>query len=79
MYHQLQSKFVSNINGLQQGMSLQITDYHDKLKELENAKSTVKTTKQSVQQLKHIDKPSFKLNPMRGMSFGKRIEKQYKW
>lgn len=79
MQQQLQSKFGSNLGGLQEGMSKQITDYQDKLKELENAKKTVQRTKQSAQQLKHIDKPSFKVNPMRCLPFGRRIEKQYNW
>ncbi len=79
MQQLLQSKFGSNLGGLQEGMSKQITDYQDKLKELENAKKTFKNTKQSAQQLKHIDKPSFKVNPMRGLPFGRRIEKQYNW
>ena len=68
MQQQLQSKFGSNLGGLQEGMSKQITDYQDKLKELENAKKTFKNTKQSAQQLKHIDKPSFQGKPYEGLA-----------
>lgn len=79
MQEQLQKKFGNNLGGLQQNMGKQITDHNDKLKELEKAKNTVKNTKTSAQQLRHADKPSFRVNPMRGMPLSKRIEKQFNW
>lgn len=74
---QLQQKFGSNLGGIQQSMSKQISDYQDKLKELKAATGTLKQSKQSLRQLKNINKPSFRVNPMRGLPFSKRIEKQW--
>ena len=74
---QLQQKFGSNLGGIQQSMGKQISDYQDKLKELKAATGTLKQSKQSLRQLKNINKPSFRVNPMRGLPFSKRIEKQW--
>lgn len=74
---QLQQKFGSNLGGIQQSMGKQISDYQDKLKEVKAATGTLKQSKQSLRQLKTINKPSFRVNPMRGMPFSKRIEKQW--
>ncbi len=41
--------------------------------------SNVSKTKQGLKGIRNIDKPSFKINPMRGKPFRKRIEKQYNW
>lgn len=79
MQAKLQNKFGNNLGGLQQNMGKQITDHNDKLKELEKGKNTIKHTKASAQQLRHADKPSFKVNSMRGMPLRKRIEKQFNW
>lgn len=74
---QLQQKFGSNLGGIQQSMSKQISDYQDKLNELKAATGNLKQSKQSLRQLKNINKPSFHVNPMRGLPFSKRIEKQW--
>ena len=39
----------------------------------------INKTKQGLKGIRNIDKPSFKINPMRGLPFWKRIEKQYNW
>lgn len=75
MQKNLQDKFGSNLGGIADKMSGQIKDWQDKQKDLEN----VKQTKKSLAQLKNTEKPSFKVNPMRGLPFWKRIEKQYSW
>ena len=74
---QLQQKFGSNLGGIQQSMGKQISDYQDKLKESKAATGTLKQSKQSLRQLQNINKPSFRVNPMRGLPFSKRIEKQW--
>lgn len=76
---QLQQKFGNNLGGVQQNMGKQINDYQSKIKEFKIAANTAKQTKESVSQLKNLNKPSFKINPMRGLPFSKRIEKQFSW
>lgn len=77
MQEQLQQKFGGNLAGIQQSMGKQISDYQDKLKEVKAATGTLKQSKQSLRRLKTINKPSFRVNPMRGLPFSKRIEKQW--
>lgn len=79
MQHRLQQKFGTNHSGLQAGMTKQIGEYQDKFKELENVKKAVRDTKQSAQNFKHTDMAAFRINPMRALPFGRRIEKQYNW
>lgn len=69
----LQQKFGSNLGGISQKMGDQIKTFQDKTKDI----STAKQTFQSFRHIKNIHKPSFKINPMRGLPFWKRIEKQY--
>jgi hypothetical protein len=69
----LQQKFGSNLGGISQKMGDQIKAFQDKAKDM----STAKQTFQSLRHIKDIHKPSFKINPMRGLPFWKRIEKQY--
>lgn len=69
----LQQRFGSNLGGLSQKMGDQIKAFQDKTQNINTAKQSL----QSLRQLKHINKPSFKINPMRGLPFWKRIEKQY--
>jgi len=69
----LQQKFGSNLGALSQKMGDQIKAFQDKAQNINTAKQSL----QSLRQLKHINKPSFKINPMRGLPFRKRIEKQY--
>lgn len=71
----LQEKFGGSLGGVADKMSGQIKAWQDKQKELDN----VKQTKKNLTQLKNTEKPSFKINPMRGVPFWKRIEKQYSW
>jgi len=74
---QLKQKFGSNLGGIQQNMGKQIADYQDKLKDVKKTTGTLKQSKQSLNRLKNINKPTFHVNPMRGMPFSKRIEKQW--
>ncbi len=76
---QLQQKFGANIGGVQQNMGKQINDYQDKIKKLQTNANSVKQTKQSIHQLRSLNKPSFRINPMRGLPLSKRIEKQFSW
>lgn len=69
----LQQRFGSNLGGISQKMGDQIKAFQDKKKDINTAKQTL----QSVRHIKNTHKPSFKINPMRGLPFWKRIEKQY--
>ncbi len=79
MQAQMQQKFGNNLSGVQQQMSSQITDYQEKIKDGKGAIVAIKETKQTAKQIRHIDKPTFKVNPMRGMPLRQRIEQQYNW
>lgn len=85
---QLQKQFGNNLGNVQQQMGQQIGDWQDqtqgiggKAKGLQQQVKTtttdLKDTKQSLTGLKHTQKPSFKINPMRGLPFRERIEKSY--
>ncbi|MBE9668118.1 hypothetical protein [Mucilaginibacter boryungensis] len=69
----LQQRFGSNLSGLSPKMGDQIKSFQDKTQNINTAKQSL----QSLRHLKHINRPSFKINPMRGLPFWKRIEKQY--
>lgn len=69
----LQQKFGNNLGGLSQKMGDQIKAFQDKTQSINTAKQTI----QNIRHIKNIHKPSFKINPMRGLPFWKRIEKQY--
>ena len=69
----LSQKFGGNLGLVSEQMSSQISQWQDKQKDL----TDVKQTKQSLQELRETGKPTFKVNPMRGLPFWKRIEKQY--
>ncbi len=56
-------------------MSSGISSWQEKQKEL----ADLKDTKNSIEKIGGTDKPSFKVNPMRGLPFKKRIVKQYSW
>jgi len=76
----LQQKFGSdNMGAISQNMGKQVGQWQDQMNGLKTAISNAKQTKQNLQQLAHTQKPSFKINPMRGLPFWKRIEKQYNW
>ena len=70
----LQQKFGKNLGGLQQQLGGEVTKWQDNA---QNLQGQLKETKQSLQSLRHTEKPSFKINKMRGLPFWKRIEKQY--
>lgn len=76
---QLQQRYGANLSGIQQKMGSQVQEYEKQLKQIQSAKNNVKRTKTSLINLTHPDKPSFKVNPMRGLPFFKRIEKQFNW
>lgn len=75
----LKAKFGSSLGAVGQNLSKQIVDYQSKAKDITGNISVAKQSTQFVKQLTDIDKPSFKVNPMRGLPFRKRIEKQLNW
>lgn len=79
MQTNLQKKLGGNMESVQQRMGGQIKEYQDNLNEAKKLKQTAKETKSSVLQVRNIDKPEFKINPMRGLPLSKRIEYQYNW
>lgn len=79
MQANLQKKIGGDLTGLQGNLGGQIKEYQESLKEAEELKKTVKETKASVKSLTKTTKPDFKVNPMRGLPFLKRIEQQYNW
>ncbi len=79
MQANLQKKLGGNLEPLQQNMGGQIKEYQDKLSEAKKLKQTAKETKSTIVQAKHIDKPDFRVNPMRGLPLSKRIEYHYNW
>jgi hypothetical protein len=79
MTAQLQGKLGSGLSTVQQNMAGQVKDYSDKLKDVKSLQSSIKQAKQSATQLKNIEKPAFKVNPMRGKPFMQRIERQFNW
>lgn len=76
----LQQKFGSGLGSVAQNVNSQITQYQDQLNGIKSSINDAKQTKRSLAQLKNTSKPSFKVNPMRGLPlFWKRFEKQYNW
>src|SRR6185437_8837395 len=75
----LQSKFGNNLGGVAQQMTSQINQFQQQANgitsDISNAKQTMQSAKQATHF--HIQKPSFKINPMRELPFWKRVEKQY--
>lgn len=76
MQKNLTEKFGSNLGGITDKMSGELKGWQDKQKQLTGS---IKDAKKNLSQVKNTDKPSFKVNPMRGMPFCKRLEKQYSW
>lgn len=78
---QLQQKFGSGLSNIQQNMSGQLSQWQEKTQgigsELHQAQTDIQDTKQVLTNLKKTEKLKLKLNPMRGLPFWKRIEKQY--
>lgn len=79
MQAKLQKKLGGNMEPLHQRMGGQIKEYQDHLNEAKKLKQTAKETKSTIIQTKHVNKPDFKINPMRGLPLSKRIEYQYNW
>jgi hypothetical protein len=75
----LKAKFGNNLGAVGQNMGKQIGDFQNKTKDITKGISEAKQSKQSIEQVKNIDNPSFKVNPMRGLPLSKRIEKQLNW
>lgn len=75
----LQKKLGGNLQPLQESMGGQIKEYQDDLNEAKKLKQTARETKSSFIQVRKMDKPDFKINPMRGLPLSKRIEYQYNW
>lgn len=75
----LQKKFGGNLSGLQENMGGQVKQFQANLNKVKSTKNTIKQSRQSLKQATNLNKPSFKINPMRGLPFGKRIEKQYNY
>lgn len=74
----LQEKLGGNIGQVQEQMNAQVSEWQDKTQgALAEAKQAKQQIKQTAQQAKSIQKPSFKINPMRGKPFWQRIEKGY--
>jgi len=62
--------FGENLGGVAKQLNSGLNNY-------KNGLNDASQSKQSLSQLKGIDKPSFKVNPMRELPFWKRVEKQY--
>ncbi|MBS1781030.1 MAG: hypothetical protein JST70_17020 [Bacteroidetes bacterium] len=75
----LQQKFGNSLGGMQQKMGSQMQDYMSEMKKLQTARNAVRQTKTSLSALRKPKKPEFKINPMRGLPFAQRIEKQFNW
>lgn len=87
---QLKKQFGNNVASVQEKMSSEISNWQQKTNgignELKNTKQQIKAaktdiqqTKQSIKQLKHTNKLGFKINPMKGLPFWKRVEKSWNW
>ena len=70
----LQQKFGNSLSAVQGNAGQQLSKWQGDAQSLQ---SNLQETKQSISSLRHTDKPKFKINPMRGLPFWKRIEKQY--
>jgi hypothetical protein len=86
----LKEKFGDGLSGVQQNMGAQVSGWQQQAQgvtgkatqagnELKAAKADLSQTKQSLASLKDTKLPGFKVNPMRGLPFRQRIEKQYGW
>ncbi|WP_316787811.1 hypothetical protein [Pedobacter frigoris] len=74
MNNALQQKFGNSLQAVQGNVGKEVSQWQDKAQTLHGQ---VKETKQSLSALKNTGKPSFKVNPMRGLPFWHRVEKQY--
>ncbi len=72
----LQQKFGPGMGAVTKSLCAQLSQWQDKQKDITGS---INESKQSLKNVKNIDKPSFKVNSMRGLPFWKRIQKQYSW
>lgn len=82
----LQQKFGNSLSQVQQLMGNQVGDWQNKAQDAANQvkdlKNNTAQAKQSLQQARSQisgSQGNFKVNPMRGLPFWKRLEKQYNW
>lgn len=82
----LQQKFGNNLSQVQQQLGGQVSQWQDKAHDIttkvSDAKNQIADTKSQLTNAKsQITKPQINLNknPMRGLPFFKRLEKQYNW
>ncbi len=71
----LEGKLGGNMGDVSKQMGGALQQWPEQQKKL----GEVRQLKHSAKQIGNIEKPSFKVNPMRGLPFMKRIEKQYSW
>jgi ribosomal protein S8 len=71
------------LSGLTQRLGKGIPGFKEKfnagVQNFQAGLADAKKAKSSIKDIKNISKPSFKVNPMRGLPFRKRLEKQYDW
>lgn len=86
MNAQLQKKLGGSGGGIQQQMSKDVAKWQDKANKLMTAGKGVRQKSQelrnsqsSLKRFGKIDKPSFKVNPMKAQPLTRRIEKQINW
>lgn len=70
----LQQKFGDQLSSVQGNMGKQVGEWQDKVSGLDK---DIRSTRQSLQSVKKAGLPDFKVNPMRGLPFRQRLEKQY--
>ena len=75
MQKSMEGKFGSNLGDVSKQMGGSMAQWQEQQKKI----GELKQTRQALKQVGSIDKPSFKVNPMRGLPFFKRLERQYSW
>jgi hypothetical protein len=70
----LQQKYGSNLGAMQGNLSKEVDKWQS---EAQGLAANIKETKQALTGLRNTEKPKFRINPMRGLPFRKRIEHQY--
>lgn len=71
----LQQHFGKNVSDISKQIGSQVNAVQEREKEISNARDA----KTLFDKGKNIEKPAFKVNPMRGLPFRKRIEIQFGW
>ncbi len=75
MQKNLQAKFGESLGGVGKQMGGALNKWQQQQSQF----ADIKQTKQTLKNARQTDKPSFKVNPMRGLPFCKRLEKQYNY